>query len=64
MEHFARPYRKGGGVAAWLDSLPGLLAADGLRAAVEAIARRARDNAGRSSGAWAATSSSAASPPS
>ncbi|MGE5648360.1 MAG: hypothetical protein ACM336_21485 [Acidobacteriota bacterium] len=38
LEHFARPYTKGGGIAAWLDSLPKLLAADGLRAAIEAIA--------------------------
>ena len=37
LEHFARPYGKGSGVAAWLDSLPHVLAADGFRAAVEAI---------------------------
>jgi hypothetical protein len=37
LEHFARPYGQGSGVAAWLDSLPRVLAADGLRAAVEAI---------------------------
>jgi hypothetical protein len=36
LEHFARPYQ-GGGVAGWLDSLPRLLAADGLRAVIEAI---------------------------
>lgn len=36
-EHFARTYRKGGGVGGWLDSLPKLLAADGLRAAIDAI---------------------------
>jgi hypothetical protein len=37
LEHFARPYRKSTGLAGWLDSLPRLLAADGLRAVVEAI---------------------------
>jgi hypothetical protein len=37
LEHFGRPYRKSAGLAGWLDSLPRLLAADGLRAAVEAI---------------------------
>jgi hypothetical protein len=36
--HFARPYRKSEGLTAWLDSLPKLLAADGLRATVDAIA--------------------------
>jgi hypothetical protein len=36
VEHFAKPYEKGG-VAAWLDSLPHLLAADGFRAVIEAI---------------------------
>jgi hypothetical protein len=34
---FAQPYR-GGGVTAWLNSLPDILAADSLRAVVEAIA--------------------------
>ncbi len=38
LEHFARPYEKGKGLTAWLDSLPRLLAADGLRAAIDAIA--------------------------
>jgi hypothetical protein len=37
VEDFARPRARGGGVGAWLDSLPRLLAADGLRAAVDAI---------------------------
>jgi hypothetical protein len=41
VEHFARPYRKGEGVAGWLDSLPKLLAADSFRAVVAAL-RRAR----------------------
>jgi hypothetical protein len=36
LEHFAQPYQKGG-VAAWLESLPHLLAADGFRAVVEAM---------------------------
>ena len=37
VEHFAKPYQKGAGVAAWLDSLPHLLAADGFRAVIEAM---------------------------
>ncbi len=37
LEHFARPYQKGSGVAAWLDSLPHLLAADGFRAVIDAM---------------------------
>jgi hypothetical protein len=37
LEHFAKPYQKGAGVASWLESLPHLLAADGLRAVIEAI---------------------------
>lgn len=42
VEDFAQPY-SGGGVAAWLDSLPHILAADSLRAVVEALlAARAR----------------------
>jgi len=36
VEDFAKPYEKGG-VAAWLDSLPHLLAADGFRAVIEAM---------------------------
>jgi hypothetical protein len=36
LDHFAKPYR-GGGVAGWLESLPHVLAADGLRAVIEAI---------------------------
>jgi hypothetical protein len=36
-EHFGRPYRQGAGFAAWLDSLPRILAADSLRAVVEAL---------------------------
>jgi len=39
LEHLARPYRKGAGVDGLLDSLPKLLAADDLRALVEAIVR-------------------------
>jgi hypothetical protein len=37
LEHLAHPYIKGSGVAAWLDALPRVLAADGLRAVVGAI---------------------------
>lgn len=40
-QHFATPHQKGAGFAAWLDSLPKILAADSFRAVVEAI-RRAR----------------------
>ncbi len=36
LEHFAKPYRNGG-IAAWLESLPHVLAADGFRAVVEAM---------------------------
>jgi len=43
---FASPYRKGSGIAAWLDSLPHILAGDGFRAVVEALAAaRARRRA-------------------
>ena len=43
---FASPYAKGSGVAGWLDSLPHVLAADGFRAVVEAVAAaRARRRA-------------------
>ena len=42
MEDFARPYRKGEGIAGWLESLPRILAGDALRGVVEAL-RRARD---------------------
>ncbi len=41
VEHFGRPYRKGAGLAAWLDALPRLLAADELRALAGAM-RQAR----------------------
>src|SRR5262249_43757248 len=41
VEHFARPYPQGGGIAAWLDTLPKVLAGDSLRGVVEAL-RRAR----------------------
>jgi hypothetical protein len=37
VEHFARPYEKGAGIAGWLESLPRILAADSIRAAVDAI---------------------------
>lgn len=41
VQHFARPYKKGEGIASLLDSLPKLLAADSFRAVVEAV-RKAR----------------------
>jgi len=42
VQDFAKPYQ-GGGVAAWLSSLPSILAADSFRAVVEAVANaRAR----------------------
>lgn len=37
VEHFARPYQKGAGLAGWLERLPHILAADSLRAAADAI---------------------------
>ena len=44
--HFASVYRKGSGVAGWLDSLPRILAGDSFRAVVDAIsAARARRRA-------------------
>jgi hypothetical protein len=39
VEHFARPYRKGDGVAGLLDSLPKILAADAFRGVIEAVRR-------------------------
>jgi hypothetical protein len=42
VEHFGRPYQKGEGITRWMESLPGILAANGFRAVVEAV-RRARD---------------------
>jgi hypothetical protein len=43
---FASAYRKGSGIAGWLDSLPHILAGDSFRAVVEAIAAaRARQRA-------------------
>ncbi|MGC8794327.1 MAG: hypothetical protein ACP5U2_13145 [Bryobacteraceae bacterium] len=38
VEHFARPYGKGAGLGAWIERLPRLLAAEGFRSLVEAIA--------------------------
>src|SRR5215472_7188040 len=43
VEHFARAYTQDGGIAAWLDTLPKILAGDSLRGVVEAL-RRAREN--------------------
>jgi len=36
VEHFAKPY-SGGGISAWLDSLPHILAADSFRSVVDAL---------------------------
>ncbi|MBX9603384.1 MAG: hypothetical protein K2X35_20430 [Bryobacteraceae bacterium] len=44
VQHFARPHQKGAGFAAWLDSLPKILAADSLRAIAEAIRGARRRN--------------------
>jgi hypothetical protein len=41
VEHFARPYIKGGGIAQWLDSLPKIIAGESFQSVVEAL-RRAR----------------------
>lgn len=38
VEHFARPFHKGDGIASFIDSLPSILAADSFRAVIEAIA--------------------------
>lgn len=42
VEHFAKPYEKGQGIAQWLDSLPKIIAGESFREVVEAL-RRARD---------------------
>lgn len=41
IEHFARPYQKGGGIAQWLESLPKIIAGESFQSVVEAL-RRAR----------------------
>jgi hypothetical protein len=42
VEHFAKPYT-GGGIGAWIDSLPHILAADSLRSVIDALSNaRAR----------------------
>ena len=41
VEDFARPYRKGEGLAGWIESLPNILAADSFRGVIDAV-RRAR----------------------
>jgi hypothetical protein len=38
VEHFAKPHRAGTGVGALVDSLPSILAADSLRAVIDAVA--------------------------
>lgn len=42
VEDFARPYRKGGGLSEWLESLPRILAGSGFRAVIDAM-RQARE---------------------
>ncbi len=42
VEEFARPYRKGQGLGAWLEGLPRILAAESFRALIDAL-RRARE---------------------
>lgn len=42
VEDFAATFKKGSGLAAWMESLPGILAGDSFRGVVEAL-RRARD---------------------
>ena len=39
IEHFARPYKKGEGVAGLMESLPKLLAADAFRGVIDALRR-------------------------
>ena len=43
VEDFARPYRKGEGVAGWMASLPRILAGDAFRGVVEALRKARRD---------------------
>jgi hypothetical protein len=43
VEDFATPYTKGGGIGAWLDSLPKILAGESFRAVVDALGK-ARGN--------------------
>lgn len=42
VEHFARPYQKGQGIAQWLDSLPKIIAGESFQGVVAAL-RRARE---------------------
>jgi len=42
IEHMAKPYTAGAGLGAWLDSLPAILAADGLRDVVHSIVEARR----------------------
>ena len=42
VEHFARPYSKGAGMAQWLDSLPKIIAGESFQGVVQAL-RRARE---------------------
>ncbi len=42
IEHFARPYQKGEGIAGWLESLPKIIAGESFQGVVKAL-RRARE---------------------
>ncbi len=42
VDDFARPYREGSGISAWIDSLPKILAADSFRGILDAL-RKARE---------------------
>jgi hypothetical protein len=42
VEHFARPYQKGEGIAQWLESLPKIIAGESFQGVVKAL-RRARE---------------------
>jgi hypothetical protein len=46
MADFARPYPRGGGLPAWLESLPGILAAADFRAVVERLVAAKRSEGG------------------
>jgi len=43
VEHFARPYEKGGGIAQWLDSLPRIIAGESFQGVVNALRRARRE---------------------
>ncbi len=43
VEHFARPYEKGGGISQWLDSLPRIIAGESFQGVVNALRRARRE---------------------